>query len=265
MNIFIRELKANRKALIIWCIGVVFLIASGMGKYAGMSSSGQSMNDLMADLPKSLQAVFGVGGLDISKVSGYYGILFLYLLVMATIHAAMLGSGILAKEERDKTSEFLMVKPVSRNQILSAKLCAAILYVIIFNVVILASSIALVTPYANGEQVTPDILLLMGGMFILQLLFLMLGMAIAAISRYPKRAGSLATGILLVTFILSIMIDISGKIDVLKYVTPFKYFEAKQVMYGGGYDPVFVILSIVIMAVSLFATYYFYNKRDLTV
>jgi ABC-2 type transport system permease protein len=236
-----------------------------MSKYAGMYSSGQSMNNLMADLPKSLQAMFGVGGLDLSKVSGYYGILFIYLLVMATIHAAMLGSSILSKEERDKTSEFLMVKPVSRNQVLSAKLCAALMNVIIFNVVMLASSIGLVNPYAKGENVIPDILLLMGGMFILQLLFLMLGMAIAAISKHPKRAVSLSTGILLATFILSMMIDISGQIDALKYVTPFKYFEAKQVMYGGGYDPVFVILSVVIIAVSLFATYYFYNKRDLTV
>ena len=35
---------------------------------------------------------------------------FFILLLMATIHAAMLGATIIAKEERDKTSEFLFVK-----------------------------------------------------------------------------------------------------------------------------------------------------------
>ena len=67
---------------------------------------GQSINDLMADMPKSLKAVMGFSDVDLSKISGYYSILFVYLLLMATIHAAMLGATIIAKEERDKTLNF---------------------------------------------------------------------------------------------------------------------------------------------------------------
>ena len=52
----------------------------------------------------------GFSDVDVSKISGYYSILFVYILLMATIHAAMLGADIIAKEERDKTSEFLFVK-----------------------------------------------------------------------------------------------------------------------------------------------------------
>ena len=102
MNIFLREMKAYQKSLIIWSIGVIFLIGSGMAKFEGMASSGQSMNDILAAMPKSLQAIMGTGTLDISKVSGYFGVLYIYLLLMATIHAAMLGATIIAKEERDK-------------------------------------------------------------------------------------------------------------------------------------------------------------------
>ena len=63
--------------------------------------------------------LLGFSDLDLSKVSGYYGMLFIYLLLMATIHAAMLGATIIAKEERDKTSEFLFVKPVSRSKVIT--------------------------------------------------------------------------------------------------------------------------------------------------
>ena len=38
MNIFKREMRANRKSLIIWCIGVLFIVGSGMSKYAALSN-----------------------------------------------------------------------------------------------------------------------------------------------------------------------------------------------------------------------------------
>ncbi|MCH6268751.1 ABC transporter permease subunit, partial [Neobacillus citreus] len=172
MNIYVRELKSHRKSLIIWCIGVFLMVVSGMQKYAGLSSSGQSLNDLFQDMPKSLQVVMGVGELDMNKVSGYYGMLFIYLLLMATIHAAMLGATIISKEERDKTSEFLFVKPVSRTKIIIAKLLAAFTNILIFNLVTWGSSIVIVGKYADGESVNGDIAITMMGMFILQLLFM---------------------------------------------------------------------------------------------
>ena len=265
MNVFKREMKANRKALIIWCIGVFLMIVSGMGKYAGMSASGQSINDLLAQMPRSLKSIMGMGTFDLSTATGYYGMLFFYLAMMATIHAAMLGANIIAKEERDKTAEFLFVKPISRGKIITSKLLASFVNLLILNLITLVTSILMVQSYSKGEAVSGDIIKLMVGMFILQLIFLFIGTAIAAISKQPKTASSLATGILLLTFILSIAIDMSSRIDNLKYLTPFKYFDAKNLIYARGFEPIYVILSIVIIAVLFWATYVFYSGRDLNV
>lgn len=265
MNIFIREIKAHRKSLVIWCVGVLFMIASGMGKYAGYSASGQSINELLAQMPKSLQAIMGVGSLDLSKASGYYGILFLYLALMAAIHASMLGVEIISKEERDKTSEFLMVKPISRNKIITSKLFAALFNIAIINITTLVGSIMMVGYYSKGEEVNEDIVIVMGGMFFLQLIFLMIGAAIAAVSGKAKVAAPVTTGILLSSFMLSIAIDLNSKLEFLKYITPFKYYEAKNMMYGGGFDSVFVTLSAAVVVTLLSGTYVFYNKRDLNV
>lgn len=265
MNIFWREMKANRKSLIFWSMGVFLMVASGMGKYAGLSSSGQSMSAMMAEMPKSLQAILGIGNLDLNKASGYYGLLFLYLLLMATIHAAMLGANIISKEERDKTSEFLFVKPVSRTNIITSKLLAALVNVLLFNRVTFLSSVLIVGQYSKGESVHGDITVTMLGMFILQLLFLFIGTATAAVMKKSKKAGSLATGVLLLTFVLSIAIDLNDKLEYLKYITPFKYFEAKNVMYGGGLDIVFVSISAVLIALLFTLTYVFFKRRDLNV
>lgn len=258
-------MKANRKSLIIWCIGLILMIVGGMGKYTAYSGTGLPINNIIAQMPKSIQTIMGIGSFDLSKASGYFGVLFLYLVIMATIHASMLGANIFSKEERDKTSEFLFVKPVSRNKIITAKMLAAFVNVLIFNIIALVSSIAFVGYYARGEEVTGDIIKLMMGMFILQLMFMLLGTGIAALSKRPKAAASISTGILLAAFVLYILVDLNKNLEIFKYLTPFKYYDAKNLMYGGRFEPVFLILSTIIISILFGVTYVFYKRRDLNV
>ena len=135
MNIVMRELKATRKSLLLWSVGILALIVGGMSKYGGLENSGQSMNDLLTSIPKSLQAILGIGTLDISTAIGYFAILYSYLLLMMSIHASMLGANIISKEERDKTVEFLLAKPVSRRKIMISKWMAAFINICILNMV----------------------------------------------------------------------------------------------------------------------------------
>ncbi len=264
LNIFIREMRSYRKSLILWCIGVILMVISGMSKYGGLSTSGQSMNEVISKMPKSLQAIMGTNSLDLSKATGYYGLLFLYLVIMATIHASMLGASIISKEESDRTAEFLMAKPVSRNNIITSKLLASLVNIIIFNTTTYVSSIIMVKYYAKGESITRDVTLLMIGLFILQLIFLFIGTGIAAISKNPKTATSISTTILLATFILSVIINMNDRLQNLKYLTPFKYYEAKN-LFNSGLDSIFVFLSFLIISGLLIVTYTFYGQRDLNV
>nr|WP_263324060.1 ABC transporter permease [Neobacillus sp. Marseille-Q6967] len=264
MNIFLKEMKSHRNSLIIWSVSMFLMVASGMGKYVSLASIGQPMNEMLAGIPKSVRAILGIGEFDISSPSGYYGLLFIYMLLLATVHAAMLGATIIAKEERDKTTEFLFVKPVSRTHIITAKLTAAFINLVILNVVTFLSSIILIGKYAGGKMPAGDIGMMMAGMFILQMLFMVIGSSLAAVKRKPKTAASLAAGILLLMYILSVAIDLNGKIEPLKYLTPFKYFEVKNVM-NGGLDSIYLMLSAAIIAVLIFLTFRFYKKRDLNV
>jgi ABC-2 type transport system permease protein len=265
MNIFLREMKASRKSLIIWCLSVIMMVYMGMVKFKSYQSSGQSINDLLGDMPNSLKAVLGFGSFDVSKPIGFYGMLFLYLLLMTTIHAVMLGAGIIAKEERDKTTEFLMTRPVSRYSVITSKLLAALFNVVILNVVTLASSIALMNSYSGGEAVSGDIIKLMIGMFITQVLFMSIGTGFAAINKNSKASASLAAAILMATFVLAKIIDVNDRLESLKYLTPFKYFEAEGLLLGNGFEPAFIIISVILIAALSALTYVFYNKRDLSI
>lgn len=156
-----------------------YIVAASMWKFGTEYSSNQSLNELVTRLPAAVRVLLGMrGSFDLSTASGYYGLCYYYLIVMATIHASILGAGIISKEERDKTTEFLVAKPVSRTQIITAKLLAGFSGIVIFNLVTAISSITMVGYFNHGETLTGEITILMIGMFILQLIFMLVGTGI---------------------------------------------------------------------------------------
>lgn len=265
MNIYLREMKAHRWALMWWSVGMVALVSSGMAKYAAYETAGQSINEIFATLPKAVLAVFGMQGFDLLKASGFYGVLFLYIGVMGAIHAALLGASLISKEERDRTSEFLYTKPISRHLALTAKLLAGLTNIVIFNIATTLSSLYFVDYFSKGESVSSEITLLMVGLFFIQLIFFSIGALVAGVVRKPKAAPSIATSIMFLTFLISYLVNMSENLDFLKYVTPFKYFDALTLLTEAQLDPVYVGMSVLIVTLCVFGTYYFYSRRDLNV
>lgn len=265
MNIYLRELKAHRTGLIFWCLGMVALVGSGMAKYAAYVTAGQSITAIFAHVPKAVQVVFGFQGFDLTTASGFYGVLFLYIAVMAAVHAALLGSHIISEEERDRTSEFLYSKPVARSRALTAKLMAGLTDIVILNAATTLSSFCFVDYFGNGESTPTEILVLMAGLFFLQLIFFSIGALVAGIVKRPKSAPSIATSIMFLTFLLSYLVNMNDALDFLKYFSPFKYFDALAMMTDQRLDPVYVALSVVIVVLAVAGTYRFYSGRDLTV
>lgn len=265
IHIYLIELKSYKKQLFFWSAGIILLIGSSMVKFASFESSGQNITLLFDQFPRAFQVVFGLSGFDITTAVGFYGVSFIYTALMATIHASLLGADIISKEERDRTSEFLFVKPVSRMTVITSKLAAGLSNILIFNIVTTITSVYIVGYYNKGESATDDILLLMAGLLFLQLIFFFIGTSVASVLKRPKLAPSIATTILLSTLILSFMVAINQKIDFLKYFTPFKYFDALTITTEKQLDPLYVILSLIMIGILIGATYRFYDKRDLNV
>lgn len=227
--------------------------------------AGESVQEIMDALPKAIGAVFGLTGFDLSTAAGFYGVLFLYIAIIGAVHAVLLGAGLIAKEERDRTSEFLYSKPASRGKVLTGKLLAGIFNLVVLNVVTLVTSIYVVDILNKEAPFTGDLVLLMVGLFFLQLVFFSIGALLAGSTHHPKAAASRASSIMFVTFLMSFVVNMSEKLDFLKYVTPFKYFDAANLMADHALDPVFVGLAVAIIAVAVVTTYRLYAARDLAV
>ena len=264
MNIFIRELKANRKALIIWSICMALLVLSGMGKFTAYAAGGTS-SAVFDKLPNTMKVILGLNGFEVTKLSGFFAFLFPYIELTTAIHAALLGSSIIAKEERDKTTEFLIAKPISRNRIITSKLLAALTNVIVINLVSLLSSLVIVPTFDTGEDITGEILTLHVIMFIVQLIYLSLGALLASGLRKPKISGSIAADIIIVGYIVSKVTELASYLKVFNVISPFTYFDLQKAVYGNEISVSTTLLCAAAIVVFTGFSYFFYQRRDMNV
>ncbi len=262
MNIFFRELKANFKSLLIWCGILGLLIMIAVAKFSAFANDPSTVAMLDA-MPQGLLDALNMRSFNLTTLSGFYGVMFVYFALMGAIAAAMWGSDIISKEERDKTVEFSLVLPVSRSRMITAKALTALVNCVLFVLATLVISLVAVQQY-NPDQALYDFLNLeMLAMFFIELIFLAVGLLLGCGMRRYKAAGSTAVAIILVTYFLSILSNMQEKLDFLKYLSPFRYFDATDFFHTGRFETVFLILSAGIVIVCVAAAYAVYNKRDL--
>lgn len=262
MNIFFRELKANLKSLIIWSVIIGLLVTIGAAKFSAFYNNPDMLKMLDAMPPAMLDAM-SMRGFNLTTLIGFYGIMFIYFGLMGAIAAAMWGSGIISKEEREKTVEFSLVLPVSRSRVITAKALAALVMCIAFVLLTWGVSIAAVQSYQPDKAFYDFLALEMQAMFVIELIFLAVGLLLGCAMKQYKRSGSTAVAIILVTYFMSVISSMDKKFESLKHFTPFKYFEAGDLFRTGAMSGAYLVLSAAIVVVCVAGAYWAYNKRDL--
>ena len=125
MNIFLRELKANFRSLLIWS-GIMFLfLTMGMSKFSAYEGNPE-MLEILNSMPPALLAAFNMNAFNLTTVTGFFGVMFTFFALLVSISAVMWGSDIISKEERDKTVEFALTLPIPRRKLVTAKILAAV-------------------------------------------------------------------------------------------------------------------------------------------
>ncbi len=262
MNIFFRELRANLKSLIIWSVIIGLLVLIATAKFSAFYNNPE-MTKILDAMPPAMLDAMSMRGFNLTTLVGFFGIMFIYYALMGAIAAAMWGSGIISKEEREKTVEFSLVLPVSRSRVVTAKALAALVMCILFVLITWGVSVASAQSYKPDKAFYDYLALEMQAMFALEMVFLAIGLLLGCAMKQYKRSGSTAVAIILVTYFMSIMAGMQEKLNFLKYFTPFKYFEAGELFRSGQLNGAYLALSAAIIAVCVGAAYWMYNKRDL--
>ena len=262
MNIFLRELKANLKSLIIWGVIVILFVVVGVSKFSAYYENPE-MLAILDNIPPAMLAAFNMEAFNLTTVTGFFGMMFNYYALMLSIAAAMWGSDIISKEERDKTVEFSLTLPVTRGRVITAKALAALVNCVGLLFIAWGASLVSTTPYQPDGEFYKFVGLCMVAIFIMQMLFLAIGIFLGCAMKQYRRASSLAVSVLLGTYFLSILPSLNKNLDFVKYFTPFKYFDAVALLRESRFDMTFVVLSLAIIVASMAGAYVTYTRRDL--
>jgi ABC-2 type transport system permease protein len=262
MNIIFRELRANRKSLIIWSVIVILLTVVGFSKFSAYYNNPE-MSVLLNDFPKVMIEAFNLKAFNLTTVTGFFGILFSYYALLMSIAAAMWGSDIISKEERDKTVEFALTLPVTRQRLITAKIITAVINCIGLALISLVVMLLMAQKYQPDREFYDFLSIGMLAIFIMQMIFLAVGIFLGCALKQYRRVGSVAVSILLGTYFLSIIASLNKNLDFVKYFTPFKYFDPVTMLHESKIDIIFLGLSVGIIAVCLVGAYVSYSKRDL--
>jgi ABC-2 type transport system permease protein len=262
MNIFIRELRANLKSLIIWGVIVILFTVVGFSKFSAYYNNPE-MSAILNDFPPAMVEALDLNAFNLTTVTGFFGIMFAYYALLFSVAAAMWGSDIISKEERDKTVEFALTLPVTRQKLITAKIIAAAINCILLLLIALGIMLVMAQKYQPDREFYRFLSLGMPAILIMQMIFLAVGVFLGCVMKQYKRASSVAVSLLLGTYFLSILSSLNKNLDFVKYFTPFKYFDPAKLLHESKLDILFVGLSVGIIAVCLVGAYVSYAKRDL--
>lgn len=260
MTILRHELKQNRTSFWIWTAVISFMIGVCVFIYPEMKGEMESISDVFADMG-SFSAAFGMDQINFGTLLGYYSIECGNVLGMGgAFFAAICGAGILAKEEKERTAEFLLTHPVSRRKIITEKLIAVMLQIVVLNVIVFAVVIAGMA--AIGETIPWEEMLL------LHVAFLLLQIELAGIcfgiSAFLRRGSvGIGLGVAVTMYFLNLISNITKSAEFLRYITPFGYANGTEIVTEVTLNAKLILIGMVYAIIGIVAAYWKYTKKDI--
>jgi ABC-2 type transport system permease protein len=262
-NIFRQEFKMNLRSVITWSVAVAALIIVFVSLFSSFAQDAVLLNEMMANFPEELLAAFGMTGVDLSTILGFFSLAFLFVQVCLAIQAANYGFSLVSIEEREWTADFLLAKPVARTQILTSKLLAALSGLFLTDVVVWIASFGTISLFRGGATYeTSTLLLLLLSIVPFQLVFLAVGLGISLLVKRIRAVTPYSMALGFGMYVLSAFGDLLGEVA-LEKVTPFKHFEPNYIIQHGAYDLPLVLISVSAIVISLAGSYVLYGRRDI--
>ena len=260
MTIVKHELRQGNISFWIWTASIGFLMAICVFLFPEMKGQMEGVSDIFASMG-SFTAAFGMDRLNFGTLIGFYSIECGNILGLGgAFFAAFCAVGMLSKEEKDKTAEFLLTHPMSRARIVTEKLLAVLIQITAMNLLIYALSVGSIM--AIGEEIPwKELNLFHLAYYILQLELAGICFGISAF----LRKGSIGVGLGLATmmYFLNLIANIAEVAEPLKYITPFGYCEGADIVTSGSLDGTLILIGTVMGLIGIVTAYVKYTRKDI--
>lgn len=260
MTLVKHELRQGKASLLIWTGAIGFLLAVCVFLFPEIKGQMGDVSDVFASMG-SFTAAFGMDRLNFGSLIGFYAIECGNVLGLGgAFFAALCAVGILSKEEKERTAEFLLTHPVSRIRVITEKLMAVLIQIFAMDIVIFAVSVGSMA--AIGEEIPwKEVSLMHLSFFLLQVELAGICFGISAFLR--KGSVGIGLGVAIMMYFLNLVANMAEVAEFLKYITPFGYTEGADIVTNGCLDGTKVLLGMGYGAIGIAAAYWRYTKKDI--
>lgn len=259
MTIIRHELRQGRISFLIWTAAIGFLLAVCIFLFPEMKGEMDEMNDLFSSMGSFTEA-FGMDKVSFGTLTGFYAVECGNILGLGgAFFASLCAVSILAKEEKEHTAEFLLTHPVRRIHVVTEKLIAVLLQILLLNILVYALaavSIALIGEALPWKELT-----------LLHLAYFLLQTELAGIcfgiSAFLRRGSiGIGLGIAALMYFLNLIANISEQAEFLKYITPFGYADGADIVSELCLDEKMVLIGMLFAAAGIVLGYIKYCSKD---
>ena len=260
MTLLKHELRQGRAALSIWTAAIGFLLTVCVLIFPEMKGEMENLGDVFGSMG-SFSDAFGMDQLNFGTLVGFYAIECGNVLGLGgAFYAAICAAGILSKEEKDGTAEFLLTHPISRRTVLIQKLAAILIQITVMNVVVYLLSIGSMA--LIGEAVPwKEVNLMHLAYYCLQL---ELGGICFGVSAFLRK-GSLGVGlgIAVMLYFANLISNMAEVAEGLRYITPFAYCDGADIVTNGNLDLLLLGIGFLFTAVGIGSAFWKYCRKDI--
>ncbi len=260
MTILKHELRQGKSAFSIWTASIAFLLIVCVLLFPEMKGEMSAVGDVFSSMG-SFTAAFGMDRLNFGTLIGFYVVECGNVLGLGgAFFASLIGAAALSKEEKGRTAEFLLTHPVSRTRVITEKLIAVMVQIVVMNAVILGLSLCSIA--IIGEEILwKEILLTHLAYFLLQV---ELGGICFGLSAFLRHGSTgIGLGLAAMMYFLNLIANITENTEFLKYITPFGYCEGADIVTNGKLDAARLGAGMLFAAIGILAAYIQYRRKDI--
>lgn len=261
MNVFRRELIAYRKSTIIWASSLSAIVLVFMALYPAFTTDIAATRQILSQFPEALRTALNISLGNFFTVYGFFGYLLGFAMLAGSIQAMNLGVGVISKEASGKTADFLLSKPVTRSAVISAKLGAALVMLLVTNVVFWTVSYLAAVMVSKEPVEARTFFLILSTMLLVQLTFLALGALFAVLIPRVKSVVSVSLPTVFTFYIIGAIGDVLGN-DGVRYVSPFRFYDTNYIITNVSLEGRYLAAEAAFVVVAVALAYVIYLKKD---
>jgi len=255
-----RELSQAMRAWLGWTLPAAGLTAMTASLQPEMSKEGSVMQAKLDLMPKEMLAAFGVERMDLADPISYLATNGALIALLGALFAGTLGATLVTKEEAFGTGEILFSLPVSRTRVVVSKIAAALLPVVLFDVVVYVGARG--TYAAVGVDIVDEGLFasLFVGSALLHVSLFALALASTIRLRRPRQATPFALAIVFGLYGLGVVGALSESLTFVGALSPFRAVDMATIVKDGGLSVRALVLGLVSVAAIVVAERLFVRK-----